>query len=84
MSMPAVLKTCDEVKEFLMDFLDGRMPRLDSFKFRAHMALCPPCKRYMNRYNDSVKLAQHILDDPPPPELVNLTYEFLKKNLPKQ
>lgn len=84
MSMPAVLKTCDEVQEFLMDFLDGRMPRLDSIKFRAHMVLCPACKRYMNRYNDSVKLAQNILDDPPPPELVNLTNEYLEKNLPKQ
>ena len=79
MRMPSVLKDCDEIRDFLMDFLDNHLPKSDAFVFRLHIFLCSSCRQYMNRYKTSVELAQNILDDPPPPELINLTTEFLKK-----
>ncbi|MBW7998498.1 MAG: hypothetical protein FVQ81_18380 [Candidatus Glassbacteria bacterium] len=79
MRMPAVLKECDEVRDFLMEFLDRKLRASDALVFRLHLLLCPPCKKYMGRYKSSVELARNILDDPPPTELVNLTNEFLAK-----
>lgn len=79
MRLPSVLKDCEEIKDFLMDYLDDKLPKTDSFVFRLHLLLCSRCRLYMSRYNTSVKIAQNILDDPPPDELVNLTNEFLRK-----
>ncbi len=79
MRMPSMLRDCEEVKDFLMDYLDAKLPKTDSIIFRIHLLLCPRCRLYIKRYNTSVKIAQNILDDPPPDELVNLTNEFLRK-----
>ncbi len=79
MRLPSILRDCEEIRDFLMDYLDDKIPKTDSFIFRLHLLLCFRCRRYMNRYNTSVKIAQNILDDPPPDELVNLTNEFLRK-----
>ncbi len=84
MKMPAVLKTCGDVRDFLMDYLDQKLPKGDAFKFRVHMFICPKCKKYLSRYDTSVKLAKNILNDPPPLELINLTREFLDKNLTRE
>lgn len=80
MRLPAVLKDCEDVRDYLMDYLDEKLPKTDAFLFRLHMFLCSACRQYMGRYKTSVELAQNILDDPPPPELINLTTEFLKKH----
>ena len=80
MQMPAYLKRCEEVRTFLMDYLDNELPIFDAVLFRLHVLLCSACRKYLNRYTDSVTLAKNILDDPPPPELVNLSTEFLQKH----
>ncbi len=84
MRMPAVLKNCEDVRDFLMDFLDKKLPISDAVLFRLHMLLCPPCRKYMGQYKSSVELAKNILDDPPPPELINLTTEFINKQTKKK
>ena len=79
MRLPSVLKECEEVRDFLIDYLERKLPATDTIMFRLHMFLCSPCRRYMARYNNSVDLAKNILDDPPPPELINLTNEFISR-----
>jgi hypothetical protein len=64
-----------------MDYLDNELPMGDSVMFRLHVLLCSVCRRYMNQYKTSVSLSKSIMDDPPPPELVNLTTEFLHKRV---
>ncbi len=81
MQMPTQLKRCEDIRTFLMDYLDNELPVGDSLIFRLHLLLCTVCRRYMNKYKDSVSLAKSIMDDPPPPELVNLTTEFLHKRV---
>lgn len=76
---PTAMKSCEEVQRFLMDYLDDELPAMESLLFRLHILLCVACRRYMGRYKDSTALAKKILDDPPPPELVNLSMEFLRK-----
>ena len=79
MGMPAFLKDCQEISDFLMEYQDGKLPKGEALLFRLHLLMCSACRRYMSRYTSSVDIAKNIMDDPPPPELVNLTTEFLNK-----
>ena len=79
--MVALTRNCDEIRDFLLGYLEKRLPRIDAWVFRFHLFTCPKCRGYLERYNTSVALSQNILDDPPPAELVNLTLEFLNKRI---
>ena len=68
-----------EIREFLMDYLDGRLPWLKSIQFRLHLLLCPSCGDYLRTYNSSLVLARNYLGDPPPDELVELTLKFVEE-----
>ena len=77
--MYVIPKSCEEIRRFLIDYLDRELPVVDSLLFRVHVMLCTACRGYMNRYQDSTELARKFLDDPPPPELINLAAEFVSK-----
>ena len=79
MGAPEFIKECKEISDFLMEFLDRKLPRGEALLFRLHLLMCSQCRRYMSRYTNSAEIAKNIMDDPPPLELVNLTTEFLNK-----
>ncbi len=81
--MRLVTGTHEEIREFLVHYLEFKLPWHKIVQFSMHLLMCGKCRDWMRKYNDSVKLAQHYLDDPPPDELVNLTLQFLDKELPQ-
>jgi len=60
--------TCREIVEFLMDYLNGDLPRTQRATFKLHLLLCKPCRAYLRSYQDTVRLARdastHLEDDP--------------------
>lgn len=50
--------TCREVFEFLMAYLDGDLPDGERSTFETHLADCPPCKAYLDTYQDAVRLGK--------------------------
>lgn len=76
--MANLLASHGEVREFLLHYLERDLPLLKRLQFRLHLLMCPGCSTYLRRYRASVELAQAYLDDPPPPELVDLTLKFLE------
>ncbi len=50
--------TCKHFDKLLDDYLAGRLGKVRSFVFRMHMALCPPCKRYLDDYRKVVDAAR--------------------------
>lgn len=76
-----LLGTHAEVREFLIDYLEGTLPLLKRWQFYGHLLLCARCAAYLRKYDSSVKLARNYLDDPPPEELVDLTLTFLKRHM---
>ncbi|HKI98542.1 MAG TPA: zf-HC2 domain-containing protein [bacterium] len=82
--MKLLAGTHAEVREFLLDYLERELPLLKRWQFRLHLLMCPNCSAYLSRYRSSVSLARNYLDDPPPPELVDLTLQFLAQRLPEQ
>jgi hypothetical protein len=81
--MHFLIGDCSDVRDFLMDYIDHRLPLHTMVRFRIHLKVCPPCARFLARYRSSVDLTRNLLQDPPPEELVSLTLEFLDSRLPK-
>ena len=76
--MKVVLGTHTEVREFLLEYQERRLPWLKRLRFWLHLWVCPPCGDYLDRYNTGVSLAKNFLQDPPPEELVHITLKFLE------
>lgn len=52
--------TCQELIEFLMDYLDGELaPRVHEL-FDQHLTVCTDCRAYLKSYRETVKLAVEV------------------------
>jgi anti-sigma factor RsiW len=50
--------TCQELVNFLSDYLDGKLPAEMKAHFEAHLGKCPPCVAYLKTYNSGAALAK--------------------------
>jgi hypothetical protein len=55
---------CQEVGEFLMDFIDGTMPLRQRVTFKLHLLFCRDCRRYVDSYLTTIKLAHSLRPEP--------------------
>jgi hypothetical protein len=69
--------TCQEVIDFLSDYLDGNLPWRRHALFLVHLGLCRDCRNYIASFEQTLRLmraAAHSLDwehlPPLPPELM--------------
>ncbi|MGH9391115.1 MAG: anti-sigma factor family protein [Vicinamibacteria bacterium] len=64
--------TCKDFIEFLMDYLDGELPKAQQALFEDHLKVCRSCVAYLSNYRDTVELSKAALSDPegPVPEEV--------------
>jgi anti-sigma factor RsiW len=67
--------TCQEIADFLMDYLDGDLAAADRSIFEKHLTLCPDCVRYLQSYRLTIDAAKSTrtpveVDDSVPEELV--------------
>ena len=51
--------TCQELAEFIMDYVDGALPEEQHTTFEDHLAVCPSCIEYLKSY----KTTKAVLDD---------------------
>lgn len=61
--------TCGELEAFLVDYLDGTLPRGTRQRFRLHLNLCTDCRAYVRSYEATVALGKAAFahpDDAPP------------------
>jgi predicted anti-sigma-YlaC factor YlaD len=71
--------TCEELTGFLDDYFDHLLSMRQRVVFFWHLSLCRDCRRYLDSYSKTVRLAQSFRIDPPhnqehtvipPPELI--------------
>jgi anti-sigma factor RsiW len=62
--------TCQELIEFLDDYIAGDLPSHRAEGFERHLARCPSCTAYLATYRETIRLTQHIaaieIEDIPP------------------
>lgn len=59
--------TCRDVAEFLLDYLEGGLPRDVVTAFERHLADCPACREYLRSYELTIRLGRAAFpraDDP--------------------
>lgn len=55
--------TCQQIVDFLADYLDDTLPPAEKAMFVSHLNRCPPCVAFLNTYNSGCKLAQAACAD---------------------
>lgn len=55
-STPLTPLTCKEFIDFLGEFREGSLPRLQRARFEAHLRACPDCRAYLASYARAVEL----------------------------
>lgn len=57
------MMTCKELTELVTDYLEGRMPFVERLSFRLHVAVCAPCRVYLEQLEETVALLGKLPDD---------------------
>lgn len=66
--------TCREFEAFIIDYLEGELPLAKRLLFKAHLAMCSECKRYLKAYQRARELGIAVFADvgpdaPPPADV---------------
>lgn len=67
------MNTCQEILDFLADYIGGELPAAQRAEFERHLAICPPCVAYLKSYEQTIKLGKCACsdaDEKPPEELI--------------
>lgn len=51
---------CQEFVEFLIEYYEGQLSEAQSAKFEEHIALCPPCAKYLESYRQTILLEKAV------------------------
>ncbi len=71
-AMPPMV-SCQELGGFMVDYLEGTLPKGQRRTFDRHLRLCRDCRRYLEAYKRTINLSQTACrepDAPIPEELV--------------
>ncbi len=53
--------TCNELTDFLDDYLEDNLSSWSRMSFELHLALCPPCRHYLESYRQTIQVARRTL-----------------------
>ena len=56
-------KTCEEIREILVDYADGRLSQSDSNKVAEHLGKCKNCRRILDALQRSLELSEVVWED---------------------
>jgi anti-sigma factor RsiW len=56
--------TCQELADFIADYLDGELPPAEVQAFDRHLARCGNCARYLEAYRQSVAMGRQAFVEP--------------------
>lgn len=53
--------TCRQLADFILDYVEGRLPAAQVGEFERHLAACPPCVAYLDGYRRTIALGRAAL-----------------------
>lgn len=56
---------CQQVTQFLTEYIDDSLPWYQSWLFTLHLALCGSCRRYLATFQETIRLARLQGKSPP-------------------
>ena len=70
--------TCQQLEGFMVDYLEGTLPKGQRRKFDLHLRLCPDCWRYLEAYQRTISLSRAACRDPDAPVPADVPEELVK------
>ena len=70
--------SCKDVTEFLSDYLDGALPMRQRLAFKLHLLMCRDCRKYLDSYVTTVKLANTLRKPTEPEEVLPIPEELVQ------
>jgi predicted anti-sigma-YlaC factor YlaD len=61
--------TCADIVKLVTDYLEGRLTAAERLRFEGHVAICPPCRSYLDQMRTTVELVGGLREEDVPPEL---------------
>ena len=58
------MMTCQELIEFLTDYLDDQLPQSQRLAFEFHLTLCRDCRAYLHNFKTTIAAAKQSGDEP--------------------
>ncbi len=62
-----LMMSCAELDGFLVDYLEGTLPRPQRRIFTLHLLLCRDCRSYLERYRRAIALGRAVFQQPTDP-----------------
>lgn len=56
--------TCQEMIDFLADYLEGELSESQHRTLDQHLAVCPECEAYLHSYRSTIDLSKLVCDEP--------------------
>jgi anti-sigma factor RsiW len=53
--------TCQQLIEFLSEYVEGRLPLTQRAAFELHLALCRNCRSYLHNFKTSIAVSKQAL-----------------------
>lgn len=59
--------TCRELEEFIVEYLEGTLPRRQRIIFKLHLLTCRSCRQYLEAYRRAIAAGRAVFRDPDEP-----------------
>ncbi|MCI0738301.1 MAG: zf-HC2 domain-containing protein [Gemmataceae bacterium] len=70
--------TCQEVADFLMEYLNGELAQQQRAVFEEHLGVCPDCVAYLQSYEITVKAVQGTRSPTNDPQLSEIPEDLVR------
>lgn len=70
---------CEKVRDFMIDYLEDRLPAFTSIRFHVHLNMCSQCREYLILYRKAANASTFRKENPPPKECLESTLRFLEE-----
>ena len=61
--------TCADIVKLVTDYLEGRLTLAEQRRFEGHVAICPPCRGFLDQMRTTVELVGDLGEQDVPPEM---------------
>ena len=60
---------CADIVKLVTDYLEGRLTPAERRRFESHVAICPPCRAFLDQMRTTVELVGTVREEDVPPEM---------------
>jgi len=63
------MTTCADIVKLVTDYLEGRLTPAEQRRFEGHVAICPPCRAFLDQTRTTVALVGSLREEDVPADM---------------